>query len=219
MKHLSERFFIQLMNTLSMENSEGKKSEKPETEERSLEDIQREVDFLSEFTEKLQKSFNIMEDTVKNLNKTMELLTQKVENNNNFMQKTLRELKSNLDENGLGSEELKEHLENGDMQMQPRMEINETNFLDALLTILQTLQKETPDKEYTKITETRQRFKEEYSISDEKFEELLLQSHWDGHIELRPGTGKFSIKDHYGNIYHNISFIIEEKTRALSDKD
>lgn len=200
-----------------MENSESGSPERKNSEERSLEEVKKEVDFLTEFTEKLQKSFNVMEDTVKKLNKTMELLTEKVENNNKFMQKTLRELRTNVEDNGVDTEMLTEQLENGKIEMKPREEVDETNFLDALLKILAMLKKEVLDKEYAKITTTRKRFKEDYSISDEQFDEFLLKNHWNGNIELRPGTGKHSIKDHYGNVYHNINF--KAKENSVSDID
>ncbi|MBD3351776.1 MAG: hypothetical protein GF364_09855 [Candidatus Lokiarchaeota archaeon] len=180
---------------------------KSDYDEVSLIELKKKVDMMELITKTLKSHFDGLSNTISNLSKTVEYLTQTVETNKSILTSTLKKIKKQFSElNNQNEEETSiSEYEVEETKIQMREEVDETNFLKALMEILSEIKKEMADKEHVKIKKVKELFKEKYSISDEKFEELLIDFHWKHRIELLPGTGDPVIKDHYGNIYHNIS--------------
>ncbi|MHA1297813.1 MAG: hypothetical protein ACTSO9_00040 [Candidatus Helarchaeota archaeon] len=165
----------------------------------SLEELNQQVSQLTKIIKNLEIKIEKMGKTLLNLNKTVEYIAKTAEENKNFIQDHLKLLKGKR-----SKKSRKPAKKSTKMGFQARPEITEENFLQALRKILRKIKSENPEKSYIKISELRDQFKEQYRISDEKFNELLIENHWKHNIELLSGTGNHAIKDHFGVLYHNI---------------
>lgn len=174
----------------------------------NLESLKKEVDMLFKITRGLQNNFQSMSTTVDSLNESVNNLTKIIKLNENFVEKLIEANNVEIKEISNNNEISKEDLipQNGvNIAIEARQQIEDHEFVPKLKEIIDSLKETQPEKEYFLIKTVKKLFQEKFIMSNEKFEELLIDNHWKRNIELLPGTGEAEIKDHYGNIYQNIS--------------
>lgn len=174
----------------------------------NLESLKREVDMLFRITKGLQNKFQTMSGTINSLNDSVDNLTKIIKLNEKFVEKMIEANKIEGKEINENTEISKEDVipQNGiNVPIEARQQIEDQDFVPKIREIIGSLRETQPDKEYFQIKTVKKLFQEKFIISNEKFEELLIEGHWNRDIELLPGTGEAEIKDHYGNIYQNIS--------------
>ncbi|MHA1871665.1 MAG: hypothetical protein ACTSU2_10110 [Promethearchaeota archaeon] len=90
-----------------------------------------------------------------------------------------------------------------------KLALNKENFPKVLEDILKKFHNKNENEKYVKIKDVKDELLSKYDISDEELDKLILDLYFNEAIELSAGTGDYSIKDIYDNIYHNIGIHVD----------
>ena len=164
--------------------------------------IKGEIETLFDITKSLQNAFQSIENVVNGLTGSIKNLGEKAKLQSEMMSDSLKQL---INTKEVQTQVTSKSEEIDDEKIKTRQEVDEENYNKLLKNLLISIFKKNESKNFIKIKEVKNLFQEKFIISDEKFEELLMESHFNQVIELLAGTGDYKIKDHFGNLYNNIS--------------